>query len=269
VRKAFFGALVGALVLAVAGAAFATAQFKQTAEITYSKHKVNKSTGFHALLTAEDPAAPDQKPKGASKVVVKFPGASMDPKGAGICRTDEATLKAGGCPSDSKVGEGEAEANARPLLSCTPKLDIAAFNYIPPAASSSARSSAKKQKPQLAFLLREQAQTPRCPGQTLVLYGKWSGNGVKSAGVRSSKRRKVNNPKLTVNVPPLVVLGTKVVLTKFELTTDAHKKGKHKFFKTPKTCKGGSFKVKTKITYEDKSSFKDTTKTTCSSPKKH
>jgi hypothetical protein len=245
VRKGLIGALVGALVLAVAGAALATAEFKQTASIKYTKKDVRKSTGFKAKLTAVDPAAQYQKPeKAASKVVVAFPGAKVDTEGAAVCDKTDQEIQNGDCPSDSLIGSGEAKANAQPLISnCTPTESIRAYNT----------------GDGIAFALRQKGD---CPGQPLVLRGKWSGSGVKEArnGVISA-----TNPTLTTTVPPLVVLGTKVVLTSFELKTKAKSDGRHKLVRTPGSCTG-YFRIKTKITYDDGSTYKKTTKTRCNEP---
>jgi gas vesicle protein len=242
VRKALIGALVGALVLSVAGVAIATDQFKQTASIKYTKKDVKKSTGFKAKLTTKDPAAQYQKPAGPTSVKVKFAGAKVDTAGADVCDKDDNGITAGQCPSDSEIGDGEAQANAQPLLACTPVLSVKAYN----------------EEKGIALLLRQKGA---CAGQTLVLHGKWSGKGVKTA---ANGTIAANNPTLTVKVPALVVLGTKVVLTSFKLTTDPHKKGKHKLVRTPSKC-NDFFRVTTTVKFDDPSikTFKKTTKTRC------
>jgi hypothetical protein len=244
VRRRLIGALVGALVLAVAGAAFASSQFEQKASIKYTKTKIKKSTGFRAKLSAEDPGEQYGKPKAASQVKVSFPGAKVDGEGAAVCNEDDAGIQAGNCPEDSLIGSGEAKANAQPLINnCTPTESIKAYN----------------EGDGIAFALRQEGS---CPGQPLVLHGKWSGRGVNKAanGVISA-----TNPTLTVDVPPLVVLGTKVVLTSFELKTRPKSDGRHKLVRTPSRCTG-YFRIKTRIKFEDDSVYKKTTKTRCVVP---
>jgi hypothetical protein len=244
VRKGLIGAVVGALVLAVAGIALASAQFEQKASIKYRKDEVKKSTGFKASLSAEDEGEQYGKPKAASEVEVSFPRAKVDTAGAAVCDKTDTEIQNGDCPSDSLIGTGTAKANAQPLINnCTPTESIKAYN----------------QSDGIAFALRQKGS---CPGQPLVLRGEWSGSGARTS---ASGHISATNPKLTVEVPPLVVLGTKVVLTSFKLTTKAKSDGRHKLVRTPNICTG-YFRIKTKITFEDGSTFKKTTKTRCEEP---
>jgi hypothetical protein len=216
-RKSLVVALAGVLVLGIAGIAFASTQFTQTADIKFTTPKTGTPAGVSADLEAADPGEPGGKPKSSLKVVVNFPrGTKYDTTVPGVCKADDQTIQqtnGSACPANSKVGTGSAVANAAPAASTVGE-NITAYNA----------------KNQIIFLL-----TPADPlGQTFVLRGKLSGN------------------KLTTIVPQFNVAGIKVVLTVFKLKTKVVKKSGKSYLTTAKKCnKPKKFETVTNFTYDD------------------
>jgi hypothetical protein len=217
-RKPLIGALVGACAfLALSGVA--SAEFTQTADISFSKPKADSSSGIKSLLTATETDPSILQPKSASKVVVNFnKGTKFDYTVPPQCKASDQQIQATNgevCKKDI-VGKGRATANVKPLLQQDVSLSITAFNAT---------------KNRIIFYLVPEGGV----GNPLVLTGTVKGN------------------KLTTNVPRIEAVGGSgvfAVLTSFQLTTKAiSKKGKN-YITTPKTCKG-KWTTKTNFTYTD------------------
>lgn len=224
-KPLFFGALISALALAVAAVAVASPQFTQSFQLKYVQKAPGKSTGVTTVITAEDPGAEGQKPKGARQVVVNFhPGTKIDTSVPGVCKASDEDLQqmgAAACPAKSRLGTGTAEARTG-IASIDPvNEDITVFN-------------AKKG---IIFLL--QGDENEQNGQTFVLRGRLSGR------------------RLTVNVPKIEpVPGVTVSLTDFRLKLRAVQTGRGSrqkaFFRTPPTCpRSKVWQTEARFVYED------------------
>jgi hypothetical protein len=237
-KKHLIVALVGVLMLAFAATAFATAQFKQKVAVKLTKSTAGASTGVNATLATSDPAAPNQKPKGARKITIKLPkGTKTDTKAVKQCNLNDEDVKAGKCPKSSLVGKGSALANAAPLIQ--------------PGDTAEDLKIYNKSKG-LIFFLTDNAKDPK-PGQTLV--------------IKTTLRKNI----LTANVPALNVIGTKVVLTTLvaKIKSKSKGKGKHKrvLIKLPAKCPKSKKGFATTVThkYDDGSTDKQTVYQKCKS----
>src|SRR3954468_15872291 len=113
--------------LAVATAAFASAQFKQTVQLKYSTSKTKAPTGLKANLFARDPGAtPPGNQAGASKVTISFVGAKVDTSAGKRCKEPKAT--ATNCPANTKVGTGKAVGRTA-TTNTNPPIMGGPFNY--------------------------------------------------------------------------------------------------------------------------------------------
>lgn len=202
--KHFIGALAGVLAVAFAAVAVASPQFKQHADVKLTpakgkgKPKAGTSVGINAHSFFTDPGAPDGNTPSATKIVIKLPkGTRSDTTAVKQCTKDDAGVQNGDCPNASKIGAGEAKANAyNRTAHSTLALDVPE------------KVTVYNGKKEIILLL-----TPEnALGQTLVLHGKLTKKGV-----------------LTVKVPNLVVFGAQVILSDLNVKIKArnnHKKGK-------------------------------------------
>ncbi|HVS29457.1 MAG TPA: hypothetical protein VHE14_07875, partial [Solirubrobacteraceae bacterium] len=229
VRMYLAGGLAVVLALSLTSTAFASDQFKQTADVKLTAKKAKQSSGISSDVESADPGAPGGKPKGASKVVLTFPSKTKfntKAKSVALCTADDQTVGqqgAAACPPKSVVGTGTAAANASPLVASIAE-NIQAFNA--PGG--------------IIFYVTPQASV----GQPLVLRGQLSG------------------ATLTVNVPSLSILGIPVPLTSFVLNIPKKGSGKTAYI-TSGVCKGKKFTVKTDFTYDDGSAFQATSSSPC------
>jgi hypothetical protein len=91
--------------MAVAGLAWASSQFKQSATVTLTAKKQGASTGFKANLQSSDPGAPLAKPQGLTKLTIAFPAKTsfnFKTKALSLCKASDTELVATGgaaCPA--------------------------------------------------------------------------------------------------------------------------------------------------------------------------
>lgn len=217
-RKPLVGAVVG-LGAFLAFAGVASADFTQTADITFTKPKAGASSGIKSVIKATETDPNVLQPKAASKVVVNFPkGTKFNGKAAKQCKASAGQIQAtnGGACRGTQIGSGLAMANVKPLLNTDVGLTINAYN-----ATNN----------HIIFYLVPQSAV----GNPLVLTGTINGN------------------KLTTPVPRIEAVGGSnvfAVLTDFELVTKAARSGGNNFLTTPKTC-SGTWTTTTNFTYTD------------------
>lgn len=202
---------------AVAGMALASAQFKQTSQVTLTAKKEGASTGFKANLQSSDPGAPFQKPQGLRKLTIEFPkktSFNFKTKALALCKATDIELVATGgaaCPAKSKLGTGSSSANAAPVLP-TIEENVAAYAF----------------NGQIVLLL---APKVLGRGSPIVLHGKISKN------------------TMTTEVPPLTLGGLTIVITGLKLNVKAVGSGKTTWAKAGK-CVKKKFVVKATFLYE-------------------
>ena len=93
-RKPLIGAVVG-LTAFLAFAGVASADFTQTADITFTKPKAGASSGIKTSIKATETDPTVLQPKAASKVVVNFPkGTKFDGKVAKQCKASAGLIQA-------------------------------------------------------------------------------------------------------------------------------------------------------------------------------
>ena len=221
-RKLLIGATAGAVMLVVA--AIALAATETTFSQKYTTPKAGKSAGTIFTTTSIDTAntAENQQPAKTRKLVIGFPaGTKIDQGVKPFCATlDESADKP--CPDNTKIGSGTAEVRLKFPGSAPIPADVTAFN---------------KKKGLWLYVV------PRVSGQAPVV-------------IQST----FNRLKLITVLKPLCVLNDcatngEAVLTKFQLTTKAFKKGsgsKVRFFiRTPTKCTKAGWKFTAAFTYDD------------------
>lgn len=227
-RPLKLAAALAAAVLFLAGIAYASTQFTQTATITLTAKKAGKPTGFKASLHAADPGA--LQPQGLKTLTITFPAKTsfhFKSKAIKRCRASDVELvatKGGACPAQSRIGTGSAVANGAPVLPVIPE-NVTAF-----AANG-----------QIIVVL-----TPKGPaGQVLVLH----------AVVRANR--------LTAQVPVVNSGGLNIVITDLELTvrTLGHGRGA---FVTAGRCAKGRFTVTSHFLYQTGATLTLTSSSACS-----
>jgi hypothetical protein len=215
---------MGVVMLAVAAIAFAATE--TTYSQRYSTNKANRSVGTIFKTSSLDPAntAENQQPAKTRKLVIGFPaGTKIDQGVKPYCATlreDQDQV----CPKNTQVGSGTAEVRLKFNGSPTIPANVTAYN---------------RKKGLWLYVV------PQAPGQAPVVI-----------------KPTFKGLKLITNLTPLCVLNDcpkngEAVLTKFELTTKAFKKGKGKktrfFLRSPKTCPKKGWKFTGDWTYDDKS----------------
>ena len=201
-RKTVIGALIGALVLALAGIAVAGTKGGVKFETKYTATKVGVPTGFNTTIEGA-PRDAQGRVEGANRVIVTFQrGTVFDTDVPGKCTRAQLESEQGrdACPEDSIVGTGTAEA-VTGLQSIDPIQEtITAFNT----------------DDGILFYLQGL--------QTLILEGQLRGN------------------KLTVDIPEIRAIPNPAVkpvaVTKFELTVRRVRDGRDAYIRTPRTCNG-------------------------------
>lgn len=213
--------------LCLAGVAYASAQFTQTANIVLTARKAGAPTGFKAALLSADPGA--VQPQGLKTLTITLPaGTRFDFKSSAVkqCKAGDVEIKATlgkACSAKSKIGTGTAVANGAPVLPVIPE-NVAAFVG----------------KQQILFLLTPAASA----GQTLVLHGKVSGN------------------KVTTEVPVIDAGGLNVVITALNLTVKTSGHGSSAFITAGK-CSKGAFKVTSRFLYQTGATLTLTSSSSC------
>jgi hypothetical protein len=223
-RKLLIGAIAGAVMLAVAAIAYAATE--TTYSQTYTKNKVKTSVGTIFKTSSIDTAneAENQQPKKTRKLVITFPAGTKLDQGVkpycAVLHEDQTDP----CPKNTQVGSGTAEVRVK----------YPGFAPIP------ASVTAYNRKKGLWLYV-----VPSVAGQAPVV-------------IQSTFK----GLKLVTNLKPNCVLNDcatngEAVLTKFELTTKAFKKGKGKktrfFQRSPATCPAKGWKFTGDWTYSDAS----------------
>ncbi len=207
-------ALLATATFGIAGIAYASAQFTQTATISLTATKAGKPTGLTASMQSADPGA--VQPQGLKTLTIALPAKTkFDFKSSAIkqCTASEVEIKATlgkACPAKSKIGSGAAVANGAPVIPVIPENAVAFAD-----------------KNQIVFLLTPAAGA----GQVLVLYGKVSANTV------------------ITSVPVINSGGLNVVITALNLTVKTIGSGSHAFI-TAGRCTAGKFVVKSSFLYQ-------------------
>lgn len=213
-RLKFTAALLATGMLSIAGIAYASAQFTQTANVTLTATKAGKPTGLKAALLSSDPGA--VQPQGLKTLTIALPtGTKFNFKSSAIkqCKASDVEIKAtlgSACPAKSRIGTGTATANGAPVIPVIPE-----------------NAKAYAGKNQIIFLLTPAASS----GQILVLHGKVTAN------------------RVTTEVPVLNAGGLNVVITSLNLTVKTIGAGKNAFITAGK-CTGGKFTVKSSFVYQ-------------------
>jgi hypothetical protein len=216
--------------LATTGLALASAQFKQTANVTLTATKPSASSGVKAVIFSSDPGAPFAQPQGLKVLRVTFPAKTkfnFKSKALKQCKASEAEIKAttgAACPPKSKLGSGSANANGAPVLPAIPE-SVTAF-----AGNNEV----------ILFL------APRAPGGVaLVLHAKVSAN------------------RMTVEVPVLKQGPVNIVLTELKLSIKTVGKGKTTFIKAGR-CVRKKFVVTSSFLYQTGEKLTLTSSSKCS-----
>lgn len=209
--------MLAAAMLAMAGIAVASSQFKQTAKVTLTATKPNAPTGFKASIFSSDPGAPMGQPQALKLLVIAFPNGTefnFNSKAIKLCKASDAEVvgtKGAVCPSKSKLGSGTATAMAMPV-----------FPSIPETATVFAGAN----KELLVLVV------PKAAGSTLVLHAKVTGG------------------KLAVAIPKLEASGLKIVLVQLAVDVKTVGKGKNAFAKAGR-CTKKKFIVTSRFLYEN------------------
>ncbi len=220
-RRYLTAILVPIAALVLAGVALAT--FVQTASIHLTARRAGASTGISVFVQATDTTAPGGKPKGVRRLVIGFPAGTRFHLAAPLVKrctlTDRQLTKAFGpsCPRDSRIGTGQAVANAMPIQAAI-KERVHAY----------VRDSRH-------VILVVKPNFPGLPKEILPVT--------------------VSGSTLSLTVPKLV-LGKLVssVLVSLKLTIPAHRSG-HTPLVTAGKCAGGSFTVRQTFHYADGTRF--------------
>jgi len=243
-KKYLLGAAVTALMLVVAAAAFASAQFKQTVSIKYTTSKTKAASGLKVNLFARDPGAtPPGNQAGASKVTISFVGAKVDTSAGKRCKEPKAT--ATNCPKSTQIGTGKAVGRTA-TTNTNPPIMGGPFNY------------------QVKAYLKK--------GGIYLIVDGTGGPFVLDASFSKKGKLSVNVTRDVVNQPVPQALHIKPILTDFKVNVKRKTKGKGRkrkmLLRTPKKCgKGGKFKVVTKFVYDDGTKGTFTSKPKCKKPR--
>jgi hypothetical protein len=211
-------ALIAVLILSLASAGAALAQFTQTATVSMTAHKGGQSTGITSDIQSSDPTAAGAKPKPATKLAITFPTRTkFDLTTTLVARCtyiDTQLAKEFGpsCPKTSQIGNGTAVANASPLAASV-KAVVKAY----------VRGSR-----QIVLVLK-----PSLPGAPTIV--------IDATVTRST---------LTIPVPTITLGGISVVLVSLKLTVPALGTGKTALI-TAGRCIGHAFVVRSNFRYAD------------------
>jgi len=251
-RKLFIGALVGALVLALAAVAHGVTE--QHFTMTFSKKTKKTSSGVNFRASAEDNenTANNNLPKATRRLRIKLPGGTrVQPAAAAQCKaTDQDFTDKGkaACPKGSQVGAGKATARFRSASLQNVNVVVTAYNapkglilYLEPDIS-------------VAFTLRPKWTGNLANGPTLDATV--PANCVASSEAPDGKCRDSNGNE-----------GFEAVLTDLQLNIVARNKGKGKrrknLIRTPTKCGTAQWNFVANWTYADKTTERRTSKSAC------
>jgi hypothetical protein len=252
-RKLAVGALVGALVLAMA--TIAIADTVQTYKQSFSATKTSASTGTTFSTTSTDASntSRNSQPKRTTEFDITFPkGTIIDNKALPQCKATEedftnADNPDSACPG-AKIGSGDVKAR------------------LPIAGSPDLTGTVTGYNGKGKLLLWVVVQSP-LGNQTLLIQGK----------LKSSKTKTtLNTPVPASCVPPGIPSNQckdgdgnsqYAILTSFSLKTKKATSGKGKkkqtYMTTPAKCSGGKWTFNADITYDDNSHFTSASTTPC------
>jgi hypothetical protein len=212
--------------LAVAAIAMATTTATYSQSYSTAKKNVSAGTKFATSSSEDQNASNNHQPKSTREFDVTFPaGSKIDYTAAPVCKhLDES--KADPCPKNTKVGDGHAQV-LLPFPGTAPiTATVTAYNrvkglflYVVPSVGAPVVL-----KPVYKGLKLKTATPPNCLAGT-----NQNGQCVNNDGSK----------------------GQEAVLTEFDLTTKAIRKGKKNYLTTPKACPKGGWKFSAHITYSD------------------
>ena len=238
-RKLLIGALMGALMLAVAAIALADTTTTFSQKYTKATVKTSVGTKFSTSSKEDGNAENNHQPKSTRQFNITFPaGTVINYKAVPVCKNLDETAE-NPCPKNTKVGSGSADALLpNPGLPPIPS-DVTAYN----------------RKNGLWLFVQPQVQ-----GQAPVIL-----------------KPAFSDLTLKTKIPPLCVASTnqngqcvnndgsagkEVVLTRFELTTKPFKTRKGTYIRSPGKCtkKGWTFVANLKYADGTTGKFKSTQK---------
>ena len=245
-RKLSIGALVGAVMLAVAAIAFATTT--QTFDQKYIKKNGKNSkargasvgTSFKTTSTEDGNAEKNHQPKATRQFNITFPaGSKIDYTAAPVCKKlDEA--KNDPCPKNTKIGSGHAQV-------------VLPFQGFPTVDATVTAYNRKKG----LFLY----VVPPPPNAPVVLKPVYKGLTLKTATPPNCIASTNQNGHCVNNDGSE---GVEAVLSEFDLKTKPIKKGKKIYLRSPKSCpKSKKWTFKAEITYDDGTKVKPKSTTPC------
>jgi hypothetical protein len=233
VRKLVAGAVVGAVVLAIAAIAYATTTTTYNETFINKKGKLVKTkstsvgTSFATSSSEDQNDANNHQPKAAREFDIIFPaGTKIDTAAAPQCKNLD-TSKDPPCPNKTKIGSGNVQV----------------LSPFPGDASIKGTVTAYNRK------------------GGLWLHVVALGNQVKLKP--TFKGRRLNTKVPPTCIPPATAQGSEckdsagnpgkeLILTEFDLKTKPAKSGKHVFLKTPANCpKSKQWKFTAHVEYSD------------------
>src|SRR3954453_9962491 len=240
-RKLVVGALVGVLALAVAAIALADTQQTYTQKFTKSKAGTSAGIAFSTDSTDPSNTANNNQPKAVREFDIKFPaGSAVNDKAVKICKaSDDDMIQKGGKPACPKsvIGSGNAKVSLPFPNSAPVNATVTVFNakkglvlYVDPSPIAQ------------PIILRPKFKGHLKNGPTLIT--KIAPNCLPPATNQGGQCKKSDGSA-----------GQEAILTHFELTTKAKKKGKNILIRTPKKCKK-NWKAVATLKYADGSSAK-------------
>jgi hypothetical protein len=210
--KSTLTAGVAVLTLALASIAVAASAtqptFTQVAHVALTTHTADQSTGIKADIYSSDPAAPGQKPKSASQLVITFPANTkfnLDRAKACTLSDKQMTTPFGpSCPRNTQIGTGSAVANVSPLAAT---VDAGVKSYVgrPNQIVIVATPSSKSLPGASPIVIRATVSGPRL---TIPIPHPHLGRGPGFAGVELVLvSLKLNVPKLGTGHNALITAG--------------------------------------------------------------
>ena len=226
-RKLLVGAIAGAVMLAAAAIALATTTTTYSQKYTTNKVKRSAGTIFKTSSIDPDNTSKNQQPKKTRKLVIVFPAGTKIDQGVKPYCKELKEAEDNPCPKNTKIGSGTAEV----------RLQFGGDDGIIPA-----KVTAYNRKKGLFLYV-----VPQAPGQAPVVIKP----GFKGLKLITNLKPLCVHP----GQPPSCGANGEAVLTKFELTTKAFKKGKGKktryYERAPATCPSKGWKFTGDWTYDD------------------
>src|SRR3989441_7831939 len=130
IKRCALGTMIA---LAVMQATAGAAPLRQTGTIAFGTFGPASPTSLSESATYRNPDDPNGKPPAVRRIVVRYPaGFRIDTSVPGQCHASDQQLQTSGggaCPSDSRVGSGDAElATGFPGPAATFQLDLEVYN---------------------------------------------------------------------------------------------------------------------------------------------